>query len=431
MLKFNIKKYFSYRMFLKLCLLAFVLFLSSCGDENLGDGSDTNYEKQSQCWQTFIVGATLKIIDVIFGSSAGLVADGGATLVMTAFAVWLALKLLKVLPSFKEENIGEVWTEIFHKLFLCLFCAYIVHSVGNIEWSLNTFVIPLYNTFTDLASSILTTDDAGTIDLGEAGSVTFASEHKTCSATLSASGLRSSIEGMANCVVCLISSRLNAGIKIGISLIGINFASALVGLSMMLFFTLAKFGFVLFLVDSLFRLNFAVVLIPIMIMGIPFSFTRKWALHCFLMFLNSSGVMLFIGFLVGLAIMSLEQMMKHIGTQINAENMEGLGPILMAMLMVSMLLINIPGLGVVLADKFVGGGGDMNFQKKISKFVVNAAKKMGAAVLAALTDGASNSITSSMEKYEKTRDILDTMKQVKNKVSSKLNDIAGYNDDGN
>ena len=99
------------------------------------------------------------------------------------------------------------------------------------------------------------------------------------------------------------------------------------------------------------------------------------------------------------------------------------------MLMISLLLINIPGLGVVLADKLVGGGGDLNFQKKISKFVINSAKAAGAAVIASLTEGATSSLTTALEKYERTREFVDTIKQVKNKVSSKLNDIAGYNDD--
>ena len=430
MIKFDIKKYFSSKMFLRLFPLALVLLLSACSDEDsASDSSGTNYKNQASCWQTKVIGATLRVIDNLFVDSAELVVNGAPSFIMVAFSVWMALKFLKVLPSLKEENIGEVWTEIFKKLFICVFCAFAVNSISSIKEVVQIFVIPVYNTFLDLAASVLSPGSSTTVDLGIAGSITFASSETTCSATLSMASLKNSIQPMVNCIVCLISARLNAGIKVGIFLLGLNFASALVGLSMMLFFTLAKFGFVLYLIDSLFRLNFAVVLIPLMIVGIPFEFTRKWVLHCFLMFINSSGVMLFIGFLVGLAVLSLEMMVGNIGSSINQGNMEGLGPILMAMLMISLLLINIPGLGVVLADKLVGGGGDLNFQKKISKFVINSAKAAGAAVLAALTESATSSFTSALEKYERAREFVDTVKQVKNKVSSKLNDIAGYNDD--
>ena len=93
------------------------------------------------------------------------------------------------------------------------------------------------------------------------------------------------------------------------------------------------------------------------------------------------------------------------------------------------MLLNIPGLGVTLADKFVGGGGDLDFQKKISKFVMRAAKKIAATVLSAITEEATQSLTDALEKYDFYRDKIDTIKQVKTNITDKLNKIAGYNDD--
>jgi len=97
--------------------------------------------------------------------------------------------------------------------------------------------------------------------------------------------------------------------------------------------------------------------------------------------------------------------------------------------MISMLLLNIPGLGVGIADKFVGGGGDMEFQKKISKFVENTGKKIRDKALSSLTYGLSSAITTPLEKYEQTREKVDTIKQTASKIQSRLDSLAGYDDD--
>ena len=138
---------------------------------------------------------------------------------------------------------------------------------------------------------------------------------------------------------------------------------------------------------------------------------------------------MFLGLLVGLAVNSLEIIMSHVGPQISAGKLDNGSPVLLSMLMISMLLLNIPGLGVALADKFIEGGGDIEFQKKISKFVMDVAKKAAAAALGAITSGATQPITEGLEKYEKTREIADSIKQKANAINNKLNEIAGYNDD--
>lgn len=431
MFKFDIKKYLSIEKLYKFGIFVFVLFLTGCEDGETGEGADANAENQARCWQTNVIGATVKIIDSLFSGASQKVATGGAAVIMSAFAVWMGLKFLKVLPSFKGENTGEVMTEVGHKLFLCAFCAWIVSSTGEIIWAVDTFVLPVYNAFLELASKVINVNSTVAYNLGEVGNITFSNSNTTCSATLgSVSSIKGSILPMANCLVCSISTRLNVGIKIGVALLcNLSFSSIIVGITMLLIFTFAKFAFVLFVVDAMFRLNFAVVLIPLMIMGIPFSYTRKWSTWTFLMFINSSGVMMFLGLLVGLAVNSLEIIMSHVGPLISAGKLDNGSPVLLSMLMISMLLLNIPGLGVALADKFIEGGGDIEFQKKISKFVIDVGKKAAAAALGAITSGATQPITEGLEKYEKTREIADSIKQKANAINNKLNEIAGYNDD--
>lgn len=421
---------------------AVVLLLAGCNEKD-GQGAlggNKNYEVQSSCWQTKIISAVLRIINSLYKKSSDYVTQdamstGGAAVIAIAFSIWLAFKLLKTLPSFKEENLGEVWTEIGQKLFVCAFCMYIVYNPDNIDWAIKTFILPIYTTILELGLRIVkATGTESSQDLGEYGIVSYLYNYSQCEVGNVMSGsslnLRSAITPMANCLVCTISDRLNTGIKVGVELIcTLRLSGIIVGLTTMFLFTAAKYSFVLFMVDGLFRLNFAVFLLPILIIGIPFNFTRKWSKHCFLMFLNSAGIMMFLGLLVVIAVGTLESIIGAIGGDFSEVNIEGGGPMMLSILFISFLLVNIPGMGVALADRFIGGGGSDEFQKKITKFVVRTAKKLGAAALGSVTSKASQLFTDTAEKYQISKEALDTAKHVKDNVTSKINSLAGYNDD--
>ena len=408
-------------------LMVMVIFALTGCDHEASDAT-ASYSRSASCWQAYILNACVKIVDHLFDGASQKVANGGATLVMVGFAVWLAFKMLKVLSSFKEESIGEVWTEIGHKLFLCGFCAFGVYSTANLSWMVSTFIIPVYNSFLELSSRVIDMKTEN-ITLGDFGSTSYIGVTSTCTATADIDSIKNSILPMAQCLVCNITQRLNAGIKVGTFLIGnASVAGMFIGLIILVCFLCAKFGFVLYLVDALFRVNFAVILVPIFIMGIPFPFTRKWSLQAFLMFINSSGVMLFMGLLVSVAVNSLQTIMRYIGPDLSEGNTDGMGPIMMAMLMISLLLFNIPGFAITLADKFFQGGGSPEASKKISKFVIDLAKRVGYAALSKATQGITETITDKLQEYEKIREMMDSAKQKMSKINNKINEIAGYND---
>ena len=138
---------------------------------------------------------------------------------------------------------------------------------------------------------------------------------------------------------------------------------------------------------------------------------------------------MFLGLLVVIAVSALETIVGTIGGSFSEKYIEGLGPMLLSILFISFILINIPGMGVALADKLIGGGGGDEFQKKVTKFVIQTAKKIGAGALGAVTSNVSTAITNTMEKYEASREALDTIKNIQSKISNKANSLAGYNDD--
>lgn len=433
MIRELIHKYFTWKTLRCLCSVALVLLLCACkNDDDTSSSKDTNYEEQSACWQAKIIDVVLSQINSLLSGAAGKVADGGAGVVMLGFSIWMCFKLLKVLPSFKEENLGEVWTEIGQKLFLCAFCAVAVSNTGYIYWAIDTFAVPLYTTILGLGSSILTSIQSGnSVDLGIFGTVTFESPYTECGVPeVDSHDFQGSVQPMASCLACQINSRLNSGIKLGIELIAMfEIGTILVGITLLLIFTAAKFGFIFFIIDGLFRLNFAALLFPLLIMGVPFNYTRKWSKFGLEMFLNSSGIMLFMGTLICIAIGALETTLSlYAGNgSISVSNLAGQGPVLLSLLLISTLLINIPGMGVALADKFIGGGLGLEFQKQVSQFVMNTAKRAGAAILGGVTAGATSTITGTLEKYQLTREALDSVRQARNNANTVLNKLAGYN----
>lgn len=421
------------------CLFALcsILLISGCDYvfEDASASQDGNFDGQASCWQTLIMQPVIQSIDTLYNMSKDKVANGAANVILLAFAIWLAFKLLKTLGSFKEENIGEVWTEIGQKLFICVVCAYFVGFGGasKVDEALQLTLIPLYQTLIELGSESL---DAGknSLDLGDYGIITFRTpfDKPTCpvSPISDLASMRTMIRDSSGCLVCAINDRLSSGIRIGIWMIStLNVLAMLIGFILIIIFSIAKLGFVLFTVDALFRINFAIYLIPVLVACVPFKYTRKWAKQGALMFLNSAGIMMFMGILVAISTGTLENMIDDYKSGLNEEGMEGLSMQLLGILMISLLLINIPAVAVSLADKFVEGGGGLEFQKRVTKFIVNTVKKFGRAAMDYLSQSASSSLNQAMEKYEKIREISDNIKQTKQAASNFMNSIAGYNDD--
>ncbi len=437
MLRFYIYKYFSLKTFRILSALFSIFLLSGCENSDNASGENENYEQQASCWQAAIIKYVIKQTDTLFSKAKELVIGGeaGAAIICISFSIWMALRLLKILPSFKEHNLGEIWTEIAQKLFLCAFCAFILLAGEHLNFAMNTFLFPVYNTIVELGANILSFK-GDSIDLGDYGEITFKSEFNVCqmSGDLQASSISDGIGPMSECMVCAIKDRLNIGVKIGIAMISTGgIGSILTGLTVLLLFTGAKLFFVLFLMDGLFRLNFAVFLLPLLVMAIPYAYTRKWIAHCFKMFINSSGVMLFMGLLISVSINAIifviQNSQNAAGGGFTADEVAGRGPVLLSILLIATLLINIPGIAVALADKFIGGGGGLEFQKKISKFVFTVARRIAAAVTSYYTGGTTNQINEGLEKYETIRNIKDRIKTTKEAFNHKINSLAGYNDD--
>lgn len=425
------------KKFRSLAILFVVLFLSGCDEIIEPDGKTGNFNAQANCWQTKITHAVTQVVDQLFNKGAAQATAGGVNVVLAGFAVWMAFKLLKVLASFKEESVGEVWNEIFQKMFVCAFCAYFLGAGGGVSEAMNLFVIPIYQEILNLGIEMMSVrpETLGSIELGSFGTINFTHGVVTCPSggNVSAGALQGAVQPLSDCMVCNINARLNGGIKIGLGLIStLSPGPIIVGLIMIILFNFTKLAFVLYVVDSLFRVNFAAYLLPLLIAGVPFRYTRKWSKHGLLMFLNSAGCMLFIGLLVGVSVGALENIFADLSGQgeLEPEKVEGIAcSMLLSMILISLLLFNIPAQGVALSDKFIKGGGGLVFAKKVSKFIINSVKIAGELILLAITEGASEGAVETANETEATMQMLQELKQKTQNISKTLNSMAGRDDD--
>lgn len=434
MLKYYMYKYLTFKNLKRIFFFVSVLFLSGCEkDDDTSLGEDDNFNNQADCWQSSLLSIVSKNVDTLLRESAGLASSGGAAVVCIGFAIWMSFKLLKILPSFKEQNLGEVWTEILQKLFFCAFFAVTLTNVSNINYLINLCLVPIYQTLVELGAAIVSGGSfASEVNVGEFGVVTYVHNANACQVSgLSAESIGSGLSNSVGCLVCLINDRLSVGLKIGIALICTgNIGAILVGLFVLFVFTVTKIFFVLVLVDSIFRLNFAGFLVPFLIICIPFNYTRKWAKQGALLFLNSAGVIMFLALLIAVCIGAMQNIIIGIGGDgLKEEDIEGLGTITLSIFMISVLFINIPCIAEGLADKYVEGGAGLEFQKRISRFVFTAARSAAASILGTFTNGIAQEVNKVIEKHEKLRAMKEHVAQVKSSVSSKFDSLAGYNDD--
>lgn len=111
MIRDLVHKYFNLKTLRCLCVVMFVLFLTACEkDDDSSLGGEGNYAEQANCWQAKIIEIVLSQINNMFSDASGKVANGGSTIVMFGFAIWMAFRMLKYFPLLRKriwEKFGQ------------------------------------------------------------------------------------------------------------------------------------------------------------------------------------------------------------------------------------------------------------------------------------------------------------------------------------
>lgn len=406
-----------------------------------------NFDKSTHdCIQAsllkLIYGGLGKMASSVYGK---VTSEDLLSLMFLAFSIWMAFQILRHVSATTPESLGEFWTKILRKATLCVACGILASSPTNIYYVVNTFVLPIYVTLLEFASAILEilSNSGGDNKLEIAGDIgkelkdgVLVEEYKhtlsdsACTITDSASIQMSEGKfpnGPANlmgCMACAISDRLNVGYTIA-SLImkSGGLLMSLIAIFLFVVFTFVKWGFALYLVDSIFRLTMMIIIMPFLILFFPFEQTRKWTTVGFKVILNSAAIMLCLAILVGTTVYAMDDLLKggEYGSK-SAYNKFGATPL--SLIFMGFVIVKISGLAVSLSDSVTGGGGEARFQKKMAALVGTLANGL----FLIITMGAGATVSAAAAHSQRVRTILEKIQKAKAKVDKakrKMNNLAG------
>jgi len=425
-----------------LMVLAMVFCLAACtsnkgdisGAELSGEESELD-EQQRACWQASLLKMFYNAMAESSMKAYPKVTKGALPFIMVAFAVWLSFRVLSHLSSLTEESPAEVWTEVSRMAVLCLFCGLLASSTSFLLFTLNKFIFPVYYAFLEFGSRILelaasgeNADSKGQMfgdtcliytnslvcAASDLDSVTFANGTGT---------FPSGPSDMMQCMACATSDRMQVGFVIAREMFAATSLSSWVsGTIIYVIFIFVKISFVFYLVDSIFRMNIIVIILPLLILAVPFKYTRKWAKNGLLTIFNSSGVMMCIAIIAAMAMLAMQQVIndnyEYLGDK---QAYQEFGIVMLSMIMIAFLVLKSLGLAVSLANSIVGGGGNTNFQKKIGKLAAWTGKK----AFSLITLGAGAVFTSVIDKVQALREAREKIKNTKRRASSALRRFAG------
>ena len=389
-----------FKMLLVACLVVFTLTacngnekentaqtpLSINGDSENSTASDDqiaqSVKEHSQCWQTEVVDVLYELMGKVALTTYKKMLGGAFSLVMVGFAIWLALRLMKHLGSFKEETIGEVWTEILKMAFLCAVCGLIASQTTLVSWFLGDLIFPIYNAFLEFASEIMKavvpSKAAGTLTaFGDSVNI---NNQITCAAsttvtwTADATGFPDSPRQMMDCMICAMAENLSFGMRLAFdTLKDTSFTGWIIGGLVFFCFLCVKLGFVFYLIDTIFRFTVMVVMLPLMIMAYPFPSTRGLLSQGVKNMINSAAFMMFFAIIVAVCIQAIAVVLASFKDVFSSsDSFKDFSIPFMCLMMICFLMWSSVSIAGKLCDKFVGGSSNSKFQKDAKALIVGA-----------------------------------------------------------
>lgn len=449
---------------LKVLFIIFsALFLLTACSDNAGDEGgtamsqdDPRYaaDQQRTCWQSEFLSIFYKTIgaQTIKVYTEQTKHNNLFGVVILGFSIWMAYQILRHIAAPAPESLGEFWTKIVRKAFLCAMCGILASSTDQIYYVLQNFIFPIYITILEFTSKILevtANDPAAQIkaikiastfgdDTGDSGTGYICEVYKNqfqgtgchfngkMSTDFSSGEFPKEPMELMGCMACAVSDRLSVGYDVAIRLFKIgNFTAFCVACFLAICFTIVKLGFVFYLVDSIFRLNIILIILPFLIMAYPFEQIRKWSISGFKIILSSSAIMLCLGLTISMTILAMQKMLTQKDMDFgNSALYEKFGSTAMALIFMGFLIIKATGIAVELSSKISGIQTSADFQKKFKALVAT----IGRAVLLAFTAGASKTATTIIDHIEKLRQLREKYRKAKaklDKARARINKFTG------
>ncbi len=370
---------------LLMIILAAVFLLSACStysiqatDATSAENAEENNPQDADCWQGKILKTIYNTIGILIMSQFEKLTQGSMSVMMIGFAVWMAIRLLKFVSSVREDSPAQIWNEIIKKAFICVFCGSLAYSSGTLLYVINNLLFPIYGAFLDFGSQILNLTPNVTRTVTVFGyKIDFLSnDGMQLSCAISGevnadlNGFPSAFSDSMNCMICQVVDRMRMGR--GIALISMSMPGALpffTGLLLWLIFYVVGFGFVFYLVDSVFRFGMMILMLPIFIMAYAFGPTKKWTKIGFENIMNSAAFMMAFSIIVATSLLALTDLIDKNSNIFNPENpqlhTQNISVATLCLLLIGFLVFGSMGVSQQLTSAIVGGKSDAKFQQNL------------------------------------------------------------------
>ena len=344
------------------------------------------------CWQGHVLNILYDVIGGTIMTQYDNLSAGSLSIMMLAFAIWVALRLLKFVSSVTESSPAEVWNEIVKKAFVCLFCAYLAYSSGTLLYVINYFLLPIYGAFLEFGSQILNLAQNEVKSVRVFGQeIEFNVTNVSCElagdtkASLTG-GFPPAFQTTMNCMICTLVDKLRMGRQMALEAMAMKgLLPWLVGLLVWAIFYVVGFGFVFYLVDSIFRFGMMILMLPIFIMAYAFGPTKKWTGIGFSNIMHSAAFMMAFSIIIAtvlLAMISLIADPETGGIFDPADpklHFQQISLATLCLLLLGFLVFGSMAVSQQLTSAIIGAHVDAKFQQNL--------KAVGQAVLGMITGG--------------------------------------------
>lgn len=409
----------------------------ACSDENdISTCSDSRVDKDTDCIACKAFNFVFEAVNNCVSKTQSEYLKDAPTVMMVAFAIWLALRLLKYVSSVTENTVAEVWNEILRKGFICVLIAFMVSSQTALTGFTNLFIMPIYSTFLELGVKIMdvSTSSYGTvtetIPTSGAAAVamtqwqvpmtapdTITTTHEVTNASFTVfgesvyvkstkyscktgfefkvkeAGLPLELQNTINCMFNYLRDTLSFGGKVAYSAMKSTGAIGwLIGLFMKLCFWLVKVCFAFYLVDSIFQMGVILILLPVFLMSYAFGPTKKWFNNAFGYIMSCSAFLMCFSVICAMTIRAMIELLRDnpdIFNPAGDAHQTSFSVGLMCLLLISFLIYGSMGVASQLTSGLLGAKNSSNFQKKLKAVAQAGAQAAWHGVQAIFTWGAS------------------------------------------
>lgn len=425
-----------------LIIILLVMFLGACGENQDDEVKCTNEgANAANCIQVNDISCLgCNIFELLFNAASVNVmklhkdlTTGSMSVMMVAFAIWLAIRLLKFVSSMADSSISQVWNDIIKQAFLCVFCGILASSPDMLIYAVNTFVYPIYAAMLKLGIAIMenaVNESNGTSTtfnvFGEQVSV--ATIDLKCTfdkaGLITKDGFPTEFREAIVCMLKAVRGYLTVGGEVAYTLKSEadNIRIWLAGTTLWLFFWVVRVGFVFYLVDTIFQMGIIILLLPIFILSYAFKTTRKWASIGFQNLLSSAGFLMCFSIIVVMVLRAMIELIVNNASIFNPSDSEAavsnIGVGFLCLLLIGALIYGSMGVTQQITGALIGSKIDANFQKNLVK-ILNKVKGWTLNGLASLVTAGTSLLPASIQKQ------ISMVKEAK----AKIDRIAGRKKD--